>query len=274
MVQLFGMAVDATTDGLADIAVAAELIHSASLLHDDVIDEADQRRGRTTVNAEWGSLAAILSGDLVLTQAFLGLVRWPRCITNGAVRVVSSMTRAALFEADSRGNAHLSLDHWHAIAEGKTGALLAWCGRSAGQLAELDDAAERFARCGQHLGVAYQLADDLRDIVDLDGGKPLFADIRNRNPSYPVLHTAENDSSFREELSDAWRQPDINEDRVTRLGSRVVDGGAPLVTFKAIASEIATGLTALGPYRSTEGGLGIEQWASALYTTLPAERLT
>src|SRR5262249_52640390 len=153
-------------------AVCAELIHSASLLHDDVVDAGMYRRGRPTVNARWGNIAAVMTGDILLTTAMAKLVAIDQRITQAALATVAGLTRAAVAEVEARGDLALPLEHLRAIAEGKTGALFAWCGIAAAVLAEDLDAQRRFAAFGRRLGVAFQIADDILDLTGLDQGKP------------------------------------------------------------------------------------------------------
>ncbi len=99
-----------------------------------------------------------------------------RMISLTSRSVVSSFTARA---CETRGEIDLDLKQWRAIAEGKTGSLFGWCGRAPAHLAGDVDGADRFKRCGELLGVAFQLADDLKDMVDPDSGKNPFADILN-----------------------------------------------------------------------------------------------
>src|SRR5262249_34039199 len=84
------------------------------------------------------------------------------------------------------GDLALSVERFRSIMEGKTGALFGFCGASAGRLAGKDDVARRFETFGRHLGVAFQIADDLKDLNGGDPGKPVFADFKSRTPSPPT----------------------------------------------------------------------------------------
>src|SRR3954468_14276130 len=88
LVRLFGDAVGVPAERLVECAVAAEMIHSASLLHDDVVDAGMFRRGRPTVNARWGNIVAVMSGDLILSGALLRLVREDASVAESALAVV------------------------------------------------------------------------------------------------------------------------------------------------------------------------------------------
>lgn len=264
LVEAFGEAAGVPTDASRDtpligVAVAAELIHAASLLHDDVVDAALLRRGRPTVNAQWNNTVAVLSGDLLLSAALLELR--PRDgsqasaptglrLVADAVDVVLSMTRAAMNEVSARGRI-IGLDAWRAIAEGKTGALFGFCGHAAALLASDGDAAARHRRCGHHLGVAFQLADDLEDLLPSESPtKDRYADIRNGNPSYPLLLAARRSPAIRAELERVWLAREQGEPVVSEvahaIGEAVLASGAAAETHSAIGAEIAAAQEAMG----------------------------
>ncbi len=268
LTQLFGNAVGCESGTIVDIAVAAELIHAASLLHDDVIDNGTTRRGAPTANAVWGNTVAVLAGDLVLTMAFTRLRHLPREVTADAVDLVHTMTVASMREVGARGTLDLTLTDWRAIAEGKTGALFAWSGKSVARCATNPDAAARFDTCGKHLGVAFQLADDLKDLVSEEDGKDRFADIRNANPSYPLFVAAERDRTLREGLNSAWLNGDSSAATVERLGQRVLATGAAEATYDAIGVELSRAFEALGQLRHDAAGRELEAWSSVLYKGL------
>lgn len=145
-------------------AAAVELIHTASLLHDDVVDQADTRRGRASANARFGNGAAVLAGDVVLARA-LALLSFDARAVSAAIEVVARMSAAAVREIEVRGQ-RVSADDAMRIAEGKTGALFGLCGTLAG----LDAAAgegDAMRRAAEAFGVAFQVADDIDD-VDTD----------------------------------------------------------------------------------------------------------
>lgn len=272
LVYSFGKAIDAPLDRLIDVAVSGEFIHAASLLHDDVVDAGTVRRDRPTVNAKWNNAVAVLGGDVMLCISIQLLHKLPRQITHEAVEVVSTMSRAAILEVESRGQIHLPLERWEAIAKGKTGVLFGWCGRAAARLVENEDAAERFKLCGEHLGIAFQLADDLKDLAAPDSGKDRFADLLNRNPSYPMLLATQRDASLLHDIAQCWAQEDtIDAQTVAQLGQRVLATGAAQTTREAIAHHVELAFGALGPYREKQGGQEVAQWASSLAQSYLAE---
>lgn len=160
------------------IAVACELIHSASLLHDDVIDHANYRRGKTTVNYQWSNSVAVLSGNHLLSLAFEQLKEYSPKMTQEAISVVGQMTKAAILELKMRDSLDFNIEDWRSMSIGKTGSLFAFCGTSVAILAENSAARKAFSDCGHHIGQVFQLADDLHDIEE---------DAENKEASYPRL---------------------------------------------------------------------------------------
>lgn len=154
---------DGDSDALVLAGAAIELIHTASLLHDDVVDGADARRGRASANARFGNSAAVLAGDLVLARG-LALLSSDAGAMNAALDVVARMSTAAVREIEVRGQ-DVSVDEALRIALGKTGALFGLCGTLAGLGRPHADA---LRRAGEAFGVAFQIADDIDD-VDTDG---------------------------------------------------------------------------------------------------------
>jgi len=263
---LFGRAIDAPVDALVDVAVAGELIHAGSLLHDDVVDGAETRRGRPTANALWGATAAVLSGDLVLTLAFAQLRKRRRIITSEAVETIATMTRGVMAEVLARGRVELPLDQWRAIVAGKTGSLFGWCARSAALLMEEDEAADRFGDCASRLGIAFQLADDLLDLQRLGTGKDAFNDILNREPTFPILVAADRSKEVRTEVARLWNAPRVTPGNAEALGRAVLATGAGAETVERLQEEIAAALEALGPYAERPGGREIVAWSKELET--------
>ena len=265
LVYHFGQALGADLESLIDVAVAGEFIHAASLLHDDVVDDGTLRRGRPTVNAKWNNAVAVLGGDVMLCTSIRTLASLPRPITDEAVEVVATMSRAAILEVESRADASLSLERWQAIAQGKTGVLFGWCGRSPARTVGNEDAMERFKRCGEHLGLAFQMADDLKDITSGDSGKNRFADILNRNPSYPILWATSRDATLRQNLQTLWSNARaITTEEADQFGQRILAQGAADATQEAMIRNVDLAFSALGPYKERPGGQEVVQWAQAL----------
>ncbi len=264
LVKIFGETLQVPEAKLIDAGVAAELIHAASLLHDDVVDAGMYRRGRPTVNARWGNIVAVMSGDLLLSGALLRLAKFDPRLTASALATVSEMTRAAIAEVEARGNLDLTLEQLRSIGEGKTGSLFGWCGVAAATVAGNEDAARRFDAFGRKIGVAFQMADDIRDITGTDEGKPQYADLQSRTPSLPVLLAVGADVKLKKRIAEAWSFSSLTPERARELGTAVLVSGALDRATDMMNVEIDAAVHALGPYAENEIGANLVMWARAL----------
>jgi octaprenyl-diphosphate synthase len=263
LVHLFGQAVGAPESALMKIAVSAELIHSASLLHDDVVDSGMYRRGRPTVNALWGNIVAVMGGDLVLTLAIQTLRELDREVTDEAVKTVAEMTRATMGEVEMRGDLSVTPARFREVCEGKTGALFAFCGSAVGLVAKDPEATKRFSAFSRHLGIGFQFADDLLDLTGGDEGKSPFADLKSRTPSLPLLLAAQADEGLRRELRDLWAFTSTPEAKLKPIAEKVLSL-AQADTIERVRTEIMTAIDALGPYGDRDGGRELIGWAHAV----------
>lgn len=177
------------------LAAVVEMIHTATLVHDDVLDEADTRRHIRTVNAAWGNKVSILLGDLLFTNAFhltstTGDARACEWIGEATNRVCAG----ELLQTVERGNTNLTENDYFAVIEGKTAALTECCGRLGAFYAGADpEKVQRLARFGRNLGIAFQIADDVLDLVGSEhtAGKTLGTDLAQRKLTLPLIYLLE-----------------------------------------------------------------------------------
>ena len=239
VVELVGATLGADPARLVDLAAACELIHTASLLHDDVVDEGTLRRGLPTANARFGNAPAVLAGDWVLARALGALQAYPAALTTYAVELVAEMSIGAIAEVECRGNPRLTVAEWEWLAERKCGLLFGFAARSAALIAGRPDLAPGLHEAFTALGVAFQRADDLKDVLDAGAGKDRFADLKNRNPSWALATGAEASPDFAARLAAAWAQPRVPEARWTELGLELVANAGPLVAALQTALDQA-----------------------------------
>lgn len=279
LVEQLGALLGTPPERLLPIAAAAELIHSASLLHDDVIDTAVERRGHPSANAIYGNRVAVLAGDLLIAVALELLRPLPRGVTAAAVETIGSMTRAAMREIEAARDPTLDAVRWRQIAAGKTGSLLAFCGRAVGLEAGDEAAAAALATAAAHLGIAFQAADDLAD-AKAGTGKPRFQDLKHGNPSLLVALATAADRELASDLAAFWQEADngdVSHSLLRDLAVRITSGPAPERVKAVIADDVTAALAALGPWLEGDVGAGLLAWARALleddfFTTLPTER--
>jgi heptaprenyl diphosphate synthase len=243
---LFGRIFDLPVAPLVRIAAGAEMVHAASLLHDDVIDLGTERRGRPTANVQWGNSVAVLAGDWLLTRAILEVAPLGLDVVREAIETVATMTGAAVREVEARGRTDLTTRDWRDIAQGKAGELFAWCGRTVATMAHAPEAAEILGRLGRRLGVAFQMADDLRDVLDPLSGKDRFADLKNRNPSFVLVVAMDHDPALRQRIDLAWRGAGIGDSReLTELGRTIRESGALEAADTLLRQEVSESLALL-----------------------------
>jgi octaprenyl-diphosphate synthase len=173
------------------LAAAVEMIHTATLVHDDVLDEADVRRHVPTVNAGWGNKVSILLGDMLFTHAF----HLTSTVDGRACQIIGEATNRVcageLRQVCERGNLELAEADYFAVIEGKTAALTECCGRLGALYAGAsEEAAGRLAQFARCLGLAFQIADDLLDLVgdEPTAGKTLGTDLEQQKLTLPVIH--------------------------------------------------------------------------------------
>ncbi len=173
------------------VAAVVEMIHTATLVHDDILDEATVRRHAATINASWGAETAVLLGDYLFTHAFhlaSSLESTYACRVIG--RATNLVCEGELLQIHHRGDLDLDEDAYYDIVRGKTAELTAVSCRLgahyAGASPEVCDAMDRF---GRDLGVAFQVADDLLDLWgdEHDTGKTLGTDLDKQKLTLPII---------------------------------------------------------------------------------------
>lgn len=174
------------------IAAAVEMVHGASLIHDDVIDDTDLRRGQPTMKALSGNRIAVLLGDLLLCQALLAVAELDRVVLVQVVsQAVADMTAGQILELRQQGNVETQVADYLRMIEGKTAALMeAGCRLGALLTGATPAEVEACGQFGLNLGMAFQISDDVLDIWgDPDKlGKPTGSDLRERKYTLPFLY--------------------------------------------------------------------------------------
>ena len=194
------------------LAAVVEMIHTATLVHDDVLDEADTRRHARTVNAEWGNKVSILLGDMLFTHAF----HLTSSVDRRACELIGEATNRVcageLKQVCERGNLHLTEADYFAIVDGKTAALTEVSTRLGALYAGAsEELADRLTEYGRNLGIAFQVADDLLDLTGDEGkaGKTLGTDLEQQKLTLPVIHALNQlPSAEADGFRDVLRSPD------------------------------------------------------------------
>ncbi|RLC90113.1 MAG: polyprenyl synthetase family protein [Chloroflexi bacterium] len=190
-------------------AAAIELLHNFSLIHDDIEDRDETRRGRLTVWALWGDAQAINAGDALLALANLALLRLserkvPATTVVAAIRLFNhaclALTGGQYLDIGFESQESVSIADYLVMVEGKTAALVACACEMGALIAAASDTQRKHLRSfGHHLGLAFQMRDDILGIWGDPNatGKPVGADIARRKKSLPILHGLERSAELR-----------------------------------------------------------------------------
>lgn len=188
---LSGGATGGITSAHVDLAVILELIHIATLVHDDIMDEAERRRGQPTVNARWGNSLSVLLGDCLFAQALSLSTEFEDAhISRTIAQAARDVCSGEIIQTQRRFDLHLGVADYRRIVEMKTGSLFA-AGAELGALLNKaeSDTGEAMQRYGMKIGAAYQIYDDCLDIAGNENviGKTLGTDLRKGKLTLPVL---------------------------------------------------------------------------------------
>ncbi|TWT95948.1 Octaprenyl-diphosphate synthase [Botrimarina colliarenosi] len=222
LLLLAGEAVGELTDAHELLGVVVEMIHTATLVHDDVLDEASLRRHVDTVNARWGNERSVLLGDFLFSHAFYlaATVRSDFGDAATACQLIGRSTNRVchgeLRQTLSEGDLSLSSADYYDIIDGKTAELCACCCRLgalfSGASAEVADALESF---GRNLGMAFQIADDLLDLTgdEATTGKTTGADLAKQKMTLPLIYTRDSLVNGPRVSLEEWLQNPSTESR-------------------------------------------------------------
>ncbi len=160
------------------LCAIVEFIHLASLLHDDIIDEAQLRRGARSINAEFGAKNALMLGDILYSYAFCELSRFPKFVAYTLSRAVARLAKGELMDIELSKAFNADESAYLAMIELKTAALIEASASCAAHLVGLDE--QKFAEYGRNLGLAFQIIDDILDIKSDEKtlGKPALSDFK------------------------------------------------------------------------------------------------
>jgi octaprenyl-diphosphate synthase len=209
-------------------ASLVELLHTATLVHDDVVDDAHQRRGVFSINALWKNKIAVLVGDYLLSRGLLV------ALDNGAYDILQIMSRAVrdmsegeLLQIEKARRLDITEEIYFDIIRKKTASLIAAsCAAGAASISDDKELIERFYRFGETIGIAFQIKDDLFDYGDADVGKPRAIDIQEKKMTLPLIYTLQQvDSSRRRELIRTVEKYNKDKKRVQDLIQQVHQSG-------------------------------------------------
>nr|WP_207190536.1 polyprenyl synthetase family protein [Aliarcobacter lanthieri] len=173
------------------LCAVVEMIHAASLLHDDVIDEADTRRGKPSINALYSDKTSIMFGDILYSRAFTELSQMDKRVAYHISNAVTELSIGEMMDVDLTNSFNTSYDKYLTMIYKKTASLIEASARSAAILVGLDS--EKYAIYGKNLGLAFQMIDDILDITSDSQtlGKPAMLDFVEGKVTIPYLYLYE-----------------------------------------------------------------------------------
>jgi octaprenyl-diphosphate synthase len=244
-------AADAPLDVAIAVGCAAELIHTATLFHDDVVDGGTVRRGRPAARMIYGNGIAVLVGDFCFARGLEAVASTGSLIAvNALAAAVTEMAEGEVAQLEGAGDPEATADGYFDVIDRKTGSLMTWCARVGGILPGPLDAA--LARYGRLLGRAFQITDDVLDCAG-DGtasGKSPGRDLQEGKLTLPVLLACEARPVLRDEIRSAMGESGVSSDNATRiLQATRAAGGLDRARAEAIdlASNAVAELEAVPP---------------------------
>lgn len=243
-----------------ELAVVVELIHAATLVHDDILDGADIRRGIPTVNAKWGNAISVLLGDCLFAHALKISTGFPNGeVSRRIAHAAAEVCTGEIIQTQRRFDLKLSVPDYYKIIEMKTAALFGVATELGAFINEATPEVITSLRTfGMRLGSAYQIYDD---VVDLAGdeskvGKTLGSDLRKGKLTLPILYLLQqSDPEERQNISQRILEGDDAD--VARLVRQAIDGGA-------VRSAVATGRKLLGEASTSLNLLPENRYSRAL----------
>ena len=183
-----------TGQGAIKLGAVVEMIHTATLVHDDIIDEAKTRRGRPAANTQWGNAKCVLAGDWLYMQAFkVAVLERNFPILDTLIELTQAMVEGELLQIERLGKV-ITLDEHFELIYRKTACLFSVCMRLGGILGGASSGdQQRLGEYGRNLGMAFQLVDDVLDLTASEEvlGKPVASDLREGKATMAVLHALE-----------------------------------------------------------------------------------
>lgn len=222
--KLFG----STTEATYRAASLVEILHTATLVHDDVVDDSLERRGFFSVYALWKNKASVLVGDYLLSKGLmLSLENNDYRILHILTDAVKKMAEGELLQLEKARSLNLKEEIYYEIIRNKTASLLASaCSAGAWSSTENDEFAEKMRVFGEKTGIAFQIKDDLFDYASEDVGKPTGNDIKEKKMTLPLIYSLNNiDKTTRRKVINIVKNNNNDKKKVSWVLDIVKDAG-------------------------------------------------
>lgn len=213
------------------LGAVVELIHSATLIHDDVIDGADTRRGRPSANSRWGNHKSVLAGDWLYMQSFqMALAERNFKVLDILIELTQNMVEGEMVQLTKLGRLDLDEQDALSLATRKTACLFSGCARLGAVLGPQDASAEQaLADYGLYAGLAFQLVDDLLDFTASPEqlGKPVLSDLKEGKVTLPLIYALQNgQSDGRRMVATVLEEKGFESVRAEQIAELVRNSGA------------------------------------------------
>jgi octaprenyl-diphosphate synthase len=259
---LAGGATGRINSGHVDLAVIVELIHIATLVHDDVMDEAQHRRAQPTANARWGNSLSVLLGDCLFAHALTLSTNFENSDIGRAIaRTAAIVCSGEMIQTQRKFDLNLDVEDYMRIVEMKTGSLFSAAAELAAVISKANPKViETFKNFGFQVGTAYQIYDDCVDLAGNEGatGKTLGTDLRKGKFTLPVLFFLRSASEFERERCCQL----VLEERVEEMIELLKNGA----TNGALNESVTAGRDLIRKAQGTLDGVASNPYADALFS--------
>ena len=239
-----------------------ELLHTATLVHDDVIDDANMRRGFFSINALWKNKIAVLVGDYLLSKGLLmSLENEEYDLLQIVSKAVKEMSEGELLQIEKARKLDIEEDVYFEIIRQKTATLIAACCACGAVTAKQDkETVERMRKFGELIGIAFQMKDDLFDYYNEDViGKPTGIDIKEQKMTLPLIYTLRNcDRKQKKFIIQTVKNHNTNSDRVSKVLEIVKKSGGINYTVEKMKSYQEEALRLLKTFDDNESRKSLE----------------
>lgn len=215
-------------DKTYDAATLVELLHTATLVHDDVVDDANERRGFFSVNALWKNKIAVLVGDYMLSKVLLlSIENNNPHLLEVVARAVKEMSEGELLQIEKARKMDITEEVYYDVIRQKTASLISTCCEAGALSVDRTDISDKMRLFGEYIGVSFQLKDDIFDYGEPGNiGKPTGLDIRERKMTLPLIYTLNHSTpEIRKELINIVKNHNENPKKVKRAIQLVIENG-------------------------------------------------
>ena len=243
MLTALGARAAGNSGDVTRLMCVGEMLHLGSLLHDDVVDDGLERRGQPAAQHVFGNAAVILTGDVCVSKGLAvaaeeaGLTAVTRL-----AQTVAEMSEGEVTQLLNAGNPNMDKSVYFEVVDKKSASLMAWCVAAGAWAAGDDRKAEALARFGRHVGVAFQITDDVLDYVGEEGqtGKRRGRDLEQRKLTLPLLLAVERNPSLSQRVTG-----ELSPDQIESIMDEIVACGAHEDALEIAREHVAAGIAAL-----------------------------